>query len=87
MLYLPGALPTKPISALYGEKERPETWGAVRVHHVGTFAELEREMRTWDPAVSSRSPNRIDALVHGVAELGIDRVARGRGGLRARRAA
>lgn len=61
-----------PVSALYGARERPETWEHARVHHVGVHAELEREMRTWDPAVSSRSPNRVDALVHAVAELGIE---------------
>lgn len=59
-----------PVAALYGEKERPESWAAARVHHVGHFPELEREMRTWDPTVS-KSPNRLDAMVHGVRELGI----------------
>ncbi len=67
-----------PVSVLYGEKERPDTWGHARVRHVGTFPTLEREMRTWDPAVTSRSPNRIDALVHGVAELGIEGRRHGR---------
>lgn len=67
-----------PVSVLYGEKERPDTWGHARVRHVGTFPTLEREMQTWDPAVTSRSPNRIDALVHGVAELGIEGRRHGR---------
>lgn len=61
----------KPVSAMYGEKEREETWPDARVHHVGHLPELEREMTTWEPAVSLRSPNRLDAMVHGVGELGI----------------
>nr|WP_242019559.1 hypothetical protein [Nodosilinea sp. FACHB-131] len=32
-----------------------------RVHHVGHFPELEREMCTWQPGMPS--PNRLDALV------------------------
>lgn len=60
-----------PVSLLYGEKERPETWPHARVHHVGRFDVLEREMRTWDPVSSTRSPNRLDALVHGVVALGL----------------
>lgn len=75
-----------PVSALYGQKERPETWPG-RVRHVGVLGELEREMRQWDPAVSRWSPNRVDALVHGVDRLGLGPAARGRGGLRSRRAA
>ena len=60
-----------PVSALYGERERPETWPHARVHHVGVLAELEREMRSWEPDVSPRSPNRVDAMVHGVTALGL----------------
>lgn len=76
-----------PVSVLYGERERPETWEHARVHHVGVHAELEREMRTWDPVVSSRSPNRVDALVHGVTALGLAVRAGGRRLTSRRRAA
>jgi len=41
------------------------------VHHVGVFAELEDEQVTWDPRVSRKSPNRIDALVLALHELGL----------------
>lgn len=40
-----------------------------RVHHVGYFAELEDQMVSWDPAISERSPDRVDALVWALWEL------------------
>ena len=40
-----------------------------RVHHVGTFPKLEDEMTQWDPMNQVESPNRVDALVHGLTEL------------------
>jgi phage terminase large subunit-like protein len=40
-----------------------------RVHHVGTFAELEAEMVQWIPDESAWSPNRLDALVWAITEL------------------
>jgi phage terminase large subunit-like protein len=39
-----------------------------RVHHVGTFVELENEMVSWDPG-AAKSPNRLDACAYVVAEL------------------
>jgi phage terminase large subunit-like protein len=48
-----------PVAALYR---------AGRVHHVGVLADLERQQTTWIPG-AGKSPNRIDALVFGVAEL------------------
>ena len=39
-----------------------------RVHHVGTFPELEKEMRTYTQG-STDSPNRMDALVWTISEL------------------
>jgi len=40
-----------------------------KVHHVGTFAELEEELTTWQPYEDKDSPNRLDALVHGATNL------------------
>lgn len=42
-----------------------------RIHHVGTFDNLEDEMVVWVPGESKYSPNRIDALVWAMTELGI----------------
>lgn len=53
-------LRAEPIAALY---ERGF------VHHVGNFPKLENEMTTWVPGSGMRSPNRIDALVHGLTSL------------------
>jgi phage terminase large subunit-like protein len=61
----------RPVAALYGEKERPETWSAARLHHVGMLGELESEQCGWEPDGGGRSPNRVDALTQGMAELGI----------------
>ena len=50
----------EPVVALYEQG---------RVHHVGTFGDLESELTTWRPKVDSWSPNRLDALVWAVTEL------------------
>jgi hypothetical protein len=51
--------------ASHGKRTRAEPASALyeqnRVHHVGTFAKLEKELVSWDG--SGRSPNRLDALV------------------------
>lgn len=51
-------LRAEPIAQLYEQ-------GAV--HHLGEFAELERQMVTWIPGMDS--PDRMDAAVHGLTEL------------------
>jgi hypothetical protein len=40
-----------------------------KIHHVGTFPKLEDEMTQWDPLNQVESPNRVDALVHGLTNL------------------
>lgn len=40
-----------------------------KVHHVGVLPELEDQLTTWDPNEDKDSPDRIDALVHGVTDL------------------
>ena len=54
------AVRAEPIVALYEQG---------RVHHVGTFGDLESEMTTWRPGRDSWSPNRVDALVWAISEL------------------
>jgi phage terminase large subunit-like protein len=53
-------LRAEPVSALYEQSV---------VHHVGTFPKLEDEMTQWDPMNQVESPNRVDALVHGLTAL------------------
>lgn len=55
------ALRAEPVAALY---ERG------MVHHVGKFPHLENEQCMWLPGVN-KSPNRLDALVWGVTDLGV----------------
>ena len=51
-------LRAEPVSALYEQG---------RVHHIGTFPELEDELCEWEPG--KKSPNRLDALVWGITFL------------------
>ncbi|GIE28935.1 large terminase [Actinoplanes italicus] len=51
----------EPVAARY-EVEPP------RVHHVGAFPQMEDQLTTWTPE-SGDSPDRLDALVHGVTYL------------------
>ena len=48
----------EPVAALYEQH---------RIHHVGTFPELEDQLCQWEPGM--KSPDRLDALVWGVTEL------------------
>ena len=52
----------EPIAALYEQG---------RVHHTGTFADLETQMTTWSPVIDD-SPDRVDALVWGLTQLMLD---------------
>ena len=49
----------EPVEALYEQR---------LIHHVGNFAQLEKEQTTWT-GPPMPSPNSLDALVHGLAEL------------------
>ena len=53
------ALRAEPILSLYEQG---------RVHHVGTFGDLEDQMVSWVPGVGD-SPDRVDALVHAITNL------------------
>jgi phage terminase large subunit-like protein len=50
----------EPVAALYEQG---------RVHHVGLFKELEDEMCSYAPLVSTESPGRLDALVWTLTDL------------------
>jgi len=50
----------EPIAALYEQK---------RVKHVNRFSLLEDQLCTYNPEISSVSPDRLDALVWGLTEL------------------
>ena len=74
---LRSVMPTVPftgVSARQGKRLRAEPVAALyeqhRIHHVKGLDTLEDQMISWVPD-SGTSPDRIDALVHGFAELSI----------------
>lgn len=67
-------VPVRMVRASRGKQARAEPvavlYDANRVHHVGTYGELESEQTTWVPAdKNAPSPNRLDALVWAVSYL------------------
>ncbi len=54
------AIRAEPIAALYEQG---------RVHHVGSFPQLEDEMCDFDPITTTKSPNRMDGLVWMLTDL------------------
>lgn len=64
------AVRADPVAAMYGSDE--VDYDDTRVHHVGTFPELEHQMRTWVPG-SEASPDRLDAAVYALKKTLIQR--------------
>jgi phage terminase large subunit-like protein/intein/homing endonuclease len=54
------ALRAEPIVLAYEQR---------RVHHIGYMADLESQMLSWIPGETSKSPDRVDALVHAMTAL------------------
>lgn len=73
--------PFKRVTAKRGKHTRAEPVAALyeqgRVHHCGPFPELEEQLTTWTTD-SKDSPDRLDALVWGLVELGLTRYSGGR---------
>jgi phage terminase large subunit-like protein len=70
----------KGVHAKDGKKLRAEPVAALyeqhRVHHVGGFAALEDQMTQWNPKeINTESPDRLDAMVHGLTDLMIGQPA------------
>jgi phage terminase large subunit-like protein len=68
-------VPFKSVHAARGKEKRAEgvtgLWEQGRVHHVGSFPKLEDQMCDFNPQdQNQRSPDRMDALVWAMAELG-----------------
>lgn len=71
------AVPYKPVRASRGKAKRAEPVAALaeqgKVHHVGSFAQMEDQMCTWTPDVGDDwSPDRMDAMVWALSELMVD---------------
>jgi phage terminase large subunit-like protein len=54
------ALRAEPVVAAYDQQ---------RVHHAGYFPLLESQMISWNPEETRKSPDRVDALTHGLTAL------------------
>ena len=67
-------VPVRPVHASRGKATRAEPISSLyeqgRVHHVGTFPELEDQMSTWVPGMLS--PDRMDALVWALTDVMLD---------------
>ena len=66
-------IPVKKVTASRGKAVRAEPIAALseqgKLHMVGYFPELEDELCEYEPGVSSKSPDRMDAMVWAVTEL------------------
>lgn len=66
----------KAVRALKGKGTRAEPVAALyeqgRVSHVPGLRKLEDQMVSWDPIETPDSPDRLDALVHGLTELMVE---------------
>lgn len=54
------ALRAEPVAQIYEQG---------RVFHINSFTLLEEQMTTWEPHITKKSPDRIDAMVHGFTAL------------------
>ena len=72
-------IPITKVSASRGKIARAEPVVALyeqgKVHHVGSLPGLEDEMTGWDAGTATFSPGRIDALVWGMSDLMVKKVA------------
>ncbi len=73
-------IPFDSIHASRAKRVRAEPVSALseqgRIHHVGTFPILEDQLCEWDPMdTRSPSPDRLDAMVHGVTYMMVDKQA------------
>jgi phage terminase large subunit-like protein len=61
------------VHSKYGKALRAEpivlAYEQQRVHHINYLVDLESQMYSWIPESSSKSPDRVDALVHALTAL------------------
>jgi phage terminase large subunit-like protein len=66
-------IPVYEVHSKVGKKLRAEpvvlAYQQGRVVHVGRHVDLEEQMVTWEPEVTRKSPDRVDALVHALTAL------------------
>ena len=68
-------IPYSQVRATRGKRTRAEPasalWEQGRCHFVGVLPELEQQLTSWSPDDDKWSPDRLDALVWGLTELGL----------------
>lgn len=61
------------VHSKYGKALRAEpivlSYEQQRIHHIGYLVDLESQMTSWIPENASKSPDRVDALVHALTAL------------------
>lgn len=66
-------IPVVKVKAYHGKAMRAEpvvlAYEQGRIHHTDYFGELESQLTTWVPGETLKSPDRLDAAVHGIAAL------------------
>lgn len=66
-------IPVIKVKAYHGKAMRAEpvvlAYEQGRIHHTDYFGELESQLTTWVPGESLKSPDRLDAAVHGLVAL------------------
>jgi phage terminase large subunit-like protein len=66
-------VPYKKVTATRGKQTRAEPIASLynngRIHHVGSFPDLEDQLCNWEPLSGQKSPDRLDALVWALTEL------------------
>lgn len=74
-------IPVRRVRATRGKQTRAEPvsvlYGKGLIHHVGFYPQLEEQLVSWVPG--DKSPDRLDALVHGMTELLVAKRGWGRG--------
>ena len=71
-----GGITVKKVRATKGKMLRAEPVAGLyengKVHHVGSFPELEYEMTSYTGKAGEKSPNRLDAAVYALSYLSQD---------------
>lgn len=74
-----GDVSYKSVHASRGKQTRAEPIAALdeqhKVHHAGTFPEMEDQLCEWEPLAGNKSPDRLDARVWALTELMLNKTA------------
>lgn len=73
ILHADASVPFSPVRATHGKALRAEPVAQMsergKLKFYGDFPQLEDELTSWSPLSGMKSPNRLDAMVHGVVKV------------------